>query len=218
MGWFGPNGTCGCCAPCVCLDDPEQSGRDFSGTPTVKVVVTGLPSTISFSYVRVRNSPFEFVNTITIVTLDGLDALNGTYFFEMQKTESNCLINDPQNETFSIDVTVDTYTVGPGASPCTPSLAISNTFGSNATVNGNAFQARVDFPGASNYSARGDQDVTCQDNYIPIIGDDDENNGDIILDVLANDATDCDTRFRASVIDFRALSVIGNVTYEMLNL
>ena len=77
MTWHGPRGTCGCCKPCECPDGGNLS-RQFTKSPTVKVVISNLPATYVFEY-EVTFSTTTFYDTITI---DGLDCLNGTYLFE----------------------------------------------------------------------------------------------------------------------------------------
>jgi len=215
MGWHGPRGDCGCCG-CECFADPGFFSRSFIGTPTVKVVVSGLPATIDHSYVQVRANSFEFVNRIFRTVISGLDQLNGTYFFEMTK-KGSCVRNASGEEVYTTTFQRVESSVAPGASPCNPSVLIDETTTPSAVVAGNWQSASITAPSNVYVSISALQIALCRNDFIPIVSGS-TNNGDIILSKLSNDATPCDTRFRSGVIDSTETEVIGSITYEMLDL
>ncbi len=219
MAWYGPSADCGCGCRCQCPHDPGQFSEKFAGTPTLKVVVSGLPPVLEHTYIQVRNNSFEFTNTIYYSKLTGLDQLNGTYFFELIKSQSGCLISGTGEESFPIEFLFEQSTVGAGNNPCVPGVIVANEFDPPAFVFGNLSRAFSGFPSdiSERFSIKGEQVALCRNNYIPV-DTDGENNGEIIFRYLTNDATPCDTRLRFSVIDSHVEEVVGFVTYEMLDL
>jgi hypothetical protein len=80
------NPGCPCCSSCNCFWSGEPT-RSFVGTPTVKVVIAGVPDTISpVSVWATFSSLREYVPT-------GLSAINGTYFFPVSKQSNGCIID-----------------------------------------------------------------------------------------------------------------------------
>jgi len=80
------NPGCPCCNPCKCYVTLEPT-RKFTGTPTVKVVIAGVPDTISPILVWPNFGTLrEYIPT-------GLSAVNGTYFFAVPKQENGCIVN-----------------------------------------------------------------------------------------------------------------------------
>lgn len=129
MGWFGPRGNCGCCGPVTCDCPNGGTSRKFVGTPTLVVTIEDLPSTISFNTVYQTGIITQYFKTA--VTLDGLDAYNGTYAWEMSKSEGGCLVFDSSNnKSASLSSYTDTVsrqqrTTFSGCTPVgSPSVAV----------------------------------------------------------------------------------------------
>lgn len=78
MAWFGPKlCNCGCVHGCDCQDGGVS--RNFSGTPTVRAVVSGVPDTYEFEIFRYTGTDRVWVK----VTITGLSQINGTYLREL---------------------------------------------------------------------------------------------------------------------------------------
>jgi hypothetical protein len=131
--------------------------------------------------------------------------------------EGNCVRNVSGSESYTTTFRRVESSVGPDASPCEPSVVIDETTSPSASVAANWQSADITTPINEYVVILGQQLANCRDDFIPIISGS-TNNGDIILSKLTNDATPCDTRFRASVIDSTETEVIGSITYEMLDL
>lgn len=85
--WFGPSGDCGCCGSCDCLDGLTQA-RQFSGTPTVKVVISDVLDEFEYQVTNFFSFPSAYRDSYKI---SGLSSIEGTYFFELTKTASGCI-------------------------------------------------------------------------------------------------------------------------------
>lgn len=79
MGWYGPRGNCGCCQSCWCQINGETESEDVYNRifrPAEEVwTITNIPSSVDYYY---------FVRAFTFAkfTINGIDAINGTYTFE----------------------------------------------------------------------------------------------------------------------------------------
>lgn len=86
MTWHGPRSGCGCCK-CSCSGGGES--RKFANTPTVKVVVSGLPA--SYEWSQELKDPIFGAEGDRATTVEGLHLFNGTYFSEAEKTTGDCI-------------------------------------------------------------------------------------------------------------------------------
>jgi len=84
MPWHGPRGKCGCCKPCACPDGGNLTPQ-FINSPTVKVVIAGVPASFTFEY---GSSTTYITNTLT-----NMDCMNGTYFYQYARNTSNGCVN-----------------------------------------------------------------------------------------------------------------------------
>lgn len=135
-GWFGPTGDCGCgCATCEC---PEGgTSKVFTKKPTVRTVISGLPAFYSFD----STSPAFGTRTYSTTTITGMDAANGTYFWELPKvgncinyqTVPNAII--PFSQSFALDFFVTARTLS-GSTGCTVASSSVHTFQANLLVGG----------------------------------------------------------------------------------
>lgn len=103
--WFGPRGQCGCCEiVCGCESDSTVPSPAFTGTPTFRITLAGLPATYEWS---------DFIGRIFFrekndFTLTSLADANGTYFVELQKRNDFCI-----NESAAVGfATTISYTRG----------------------------------------------------------------------------------------------------------
>jgi hypothetical protein len=133
MTWHGPRGSCGCCKPCRCPDGDNLS-RQFLIRPTAKVTIANLPATYSFE--------FGYVISTTayheVVTLDGLDCLNGTYFFSYAINSSTGCVNWTIPLTAASSCSFDeisTFNTLSGSSGCYVASSSTNTFSVSINLN-----------------------------------------------------------------------------------
>lgn len=94
--WFGPRGDCGCCEPELC--SCAGTGPDYVGFDQIKVTISGLPSSLAYSKGVYRNPSCPGTPSLGYFFADhdilGLDALNGTHFFDVPHyTPSKCIDN-----------------------------------------------------------------------------------------------------------------------------
>lgn len=127
MGWFGPRGNCGCCLQgCDCLDGLTEARR-FTGTPTVKVVISDVLDEFEYQQTTYFSFPLAYRDTYKF---SGVSSIAGTYFFELLKTESGCidLINN-SSETQTIgSVTIEvTRQIINGTTCATSGMASTTT-------------------------------------------------------------------------------------------
>lgn len=97
MAWKRGNPGCGCCGslPPTCDCPNGGTSRKFAGTPTLVVTIEDLPDTITFDTVYETGLVSQYFKTA--VTLNGLDAYNGTYAWALNKSEGGCLLFDSTN-------------------------------------------------------------------------------------------------------------------------
>lgn len=166
MTWHGPLGDCGCCT-CACPGG--GTSRRFVGTPTFKATVSGLPSEYVFRYQTTGLG----TRNITLVTLTGLDAANGTYFYEATKTTGGCVdtVPTPLSESFTVTSDKENDFFAFGNSSCYPTSSSTSTASINLSLTGSG--------GASGGGAvitagetgilflRGESGARCTDDYDP---------------------------------------------------
>lgn len=78
------NPGCPCCA-CIAADGPYAK---FENTPTVRIVISGLPASYIFSHFI---SGFSFEERYDF-DIEGMDSANGTFFWPLTKNTQGCLI------------------------------------------------------------------------------------------------------------------------------
>jgi hypothetical protein len=134
------NPGCPCCNPCKCFWSEEPT-RVFSGTPTVKVVIAGIPDSIG-PFTLNRNL-FGTTSFLDEYTISGWSAINGTYFFEVPKQENGCIVDFTSSGSFptpfatelipyDVDITTTEYTLS--GSTCTTVGVTSQSLSLDAVI------------------------------------------------------------------------------------
>lgn len=148
---------CGCCdQSCLCPDGSTENstyagaGQSFS----LKVIVSNLPSTVTFNVLNTIGTSNEDYGTYQI---DDLDTMNGTYFLPLPKTASGCLdfttgLGKTSIATQTLTVTEDYYSLGLG--DACGSNNISGIFTIDFTLYGELFTTLNASLGASSPWAR----------------------------------------------------------------
>lgn len=129
------NPGCPCCSGCEC--PAGGTSRAFTKKPTVRTIVAGLPATYSFD----STSPAVGTRTYSTTTITGMDAANGTYFWELPKV-GNCInyatvpnAITPFSQSFALDFSVTARTLS-GSTGCTVASSTTYTFQSNLVIGG----------------------------------------------------------------------------------
>lgn len=73
--------------PCECVGNPGFFSRGFAGTPTIRIVISGLPASYTWSDFFSVSSVFQKNDW----TLTGLNSINGTYFLGLAKAGLFCI-------------------------------------------------------------------------------------------------------------------------------
>lgn len=181
MTWFGPK-PCNCgCEPGTCECPDGGFSRSFAGTPTIRIEISGLPSTYSFE-VWYDQSPFYYWAS---VVLNGLDQYNGTYLIPVPAVDG-CISHPPGSGSgeiaipaYSIDVTRRTLS---GSSGCP---VISTTSFTRSAIYNKLEWGRIsgrfsvglfsemmhdpNLPGAMMYMIAGNQVMPCSLDYDPTL-------------------------------------------------
>lgn len=84
---------------CPCCQCECANGTLYPKFTRIKVVISGLQA----SYDYLFEAPTADVNVLGRYrgTLSGLDGCNGSWFFDIDHTEANCIYDDPENPTQS---------------------------------------------------------------------------------------------------------------------
>jgi hypothetical protein len=209
------NPGCPCCEPtaCPCLDNPSASSRAFANTPTVKLVISGLPAVVEFHYVRYGWFAFG-ENTRYTHRIEGLDAGNGTYFFDQNKENLVCPVSATGIEFFSVSWTQkrDIYT----RSTCAFVSTETDSFSQDLSVLGFLTGGEVAMPGNffPYWEIYGTKFALCEDDFDPNLNEG-GTNGDIILAREFSIRGNCDGPSDPNII---VEDVIGSIVYELLDL
>jgi hypothetical protein len=149
--WFGPREcACDCIIKCGCGDDPILPSMSFIGTPTIRIVVSGMPA--SYAWIdRINRISFNERNQWDLV---GLNGINGTYFIELPKVNGFC-IDKTANESFSSPVTYTQNRIrenSPIGDICNINFTETTTASRTASVSGSSVGGSLSFSIAASLS------------------------------------------------------------------
>jgi hypothetical protein len=85
---------------CPCCQCECDNGTLYPKFTRIKVVISGLQATYNWLIEVDVGTPGVIGRIRGSVT--GADDLNGSYFFDIDHTEENCIYDDPENPTQSI--------------------------------------------------------------------------------------------------------------------
>lgn len=108
MSWKRGNPGCPCCGTATCDCPGGGTSRKFAGTPVLIITIENMLPTYSWETVTNYTFPIGGLRATQYesFTIDGMDEANGTYAWELEKTEEGCLsfptIGLVDSESFSV--------------------------------------------------------------------------------------------------------------------
>jgi hypothetical protein len=157
---------------CPCCQCQCENGELYPKFTRIKVVISGLQASYDFV------SQYQFIGGTTKRegTVTGLDALNGSHFFDIDHTEENCIYDDPENPVQSqgsvdFEIYYD-YEDESFLTNCTPVGTTTGSLIGTATIGlgkiaASYFLATIVVNDFTDTQLRGCQAVACENDFNP---------------------------------------------------